>query len=420
MTPSLMTKPINDMDSGSIQGKVGSKPVRPKNSDQQEPFKIPSPENESQKSEKSRQTDDHKDEKKVDKSLPNDPVSDPSAQINPLAGSVPPPADPGTDKPDPLKSANPGDNLFMSADLKLPGGEATLSNQKAPSLIEEELQAAPGNQTAIGGQDKKNPMTFKLNEGNGKPGAIPAAMEPADKKDLSLLDKSISDLLIKGAVGVKSGDEKENSGNSMPEGSLSDQSGSAGSFSLIQLDKSPESAPSQSFSAIHKNEEGLNNPPVSTHDLFSEEKQILQQLTGWLTSHRSNELQSIRLNLSPETLGTIQIDLSVQNQQVKAELVASSAEVKELLEKHQDLLRNGLADNGLRVDQFTVRLEETAAYQAGGSMNFNNRFFQRESQPTSNLWSQNASVTTFTPITYPADATGKVSGHSQGGISIYI
>jgi flagellar hook-length control protein FliK len=436
MTTSLMTNLINDISSGSIQGNFGSKTLRSKNSDQEEHFRIPSPENQSQESQKSQktdssqgtsgkksdasQTDDNKDGTKVDLSLSNNPAADSSAQINSMVGSVPPPADPATDKPDPLKSAKPCNNLLMSADMKLLGNDVTLSNQKLPSLGAEELKTTPGNQFAIGDQGKTDTMTIKLNEVNGKTIAIPADMEPVDNKDQSLLDKSTSDLTIKGAVGEKSGNENESSGDSAPEGNLSDQSGSAGPLSLVPLNKPQEGALNQSFSAIHQNEGGLNSALLSNQDLPPDEEQVLRQLTGWLSSHRSNELQSIRLNLSPESLGTIQVDLSVQNQQVKADIVASSAQVKELLEKHQDLLRNGLADNGLRVDQFTVRLEGPASYQAEGSMNFNNRFFQRENQPTGHFLSHNAPVTTFTPNTSPVDLTGGVSGNSQGGISIYI
>ena len=87
-----------------------------------------------------------------------------------------------------------------------------------------------------------------------------------------------------------------------------------------------------------------------------DEKLLLHQIAEkWTVSHANNE-HSFRLQLEPETLGTLQIDISVHEERVVAEIVTKHPFVKELREGNQESLRGTLAEQGLKVDRFSVSL----------------------------------------------------------------
>lgn len=98
-----------------------------------------------------------------------------------------------------------------------------------------------------------------------------------------------------------------------------------------------------------------------TNDPFSpagmpEEKHLLRQISQkWTLSQLKNE-HSFRLQLEPEMLGELQIDISVHQKGIVAEIVTKHPFVKELLERNQELLRGTLAEQGMKVDRFSVSI----------------------------------------------------------------
>ncbi|MFI5303809.1 MAG: flagellar hook-length control protein FliK [Nitrospiria bacterium] len=435
MSQNLTTQLINENDSGSVRAISGTRSVRTSNSDQQEPFTIKPLKEDSQKTgpnqnsdslqklsgkkKDSIQTNVNENENKNNSYASNATPIQFLAQINPMAETVNSTTDPKIKNQDTLFVSN-SENSLIGTSLKIKGENESSFVQNAAVTIPDVSLTELGDKIEIENQDNKKPVSFNLNEGNGKPVSISATNGPGEMKEASLLDKFISDLPSQNSPEGKSGDGKEGSGNSTPEGSFSGQNGSAGTFLLGTTDKLQEKAANQSYSPVPQSEGTLYGSSLSTRDLSSEQKQILQQLTGYLASSARNDLQSVRINLSPETLGTIQIDISVQNQQVKADIVASTEQVKGLLESHQALLRNGLADNGLRVDQFTVRLEESASYQSSGHMNLHNHFFQGESQSQSHFYKNQDVAAAVIPYSAPDNGTGGVTKKIQDGISLYI
>jgi flagellar hook-length control protein FliK len=433
MSQNFTTQLINESDSVSMRAISGTKPVRTSNPDQQEPFTIKPLEEDSQKTGSSQNSDllqktsgKKKDsiQSNVNENENNSCASNATptqflAQINPMAATVIPLMDPKIKTQETLLFSDSENNLIGTS-LKIKGENESSFVHNAEVPTPDDSQTDLGDKMEIGNQDNKKPISFNLYEGNEKPDLISAANGQGDLKGASLLDKFISDLPGQISTEGKSGDGKETSGNSTPEGSYSGQNGSAGTFLLETSDRLQEKTANQFYSPVPRNEGTLDGSSLSTRDLSSEQKQILQQLTGYLASNARTDLQSVRINLSPETLGTIQIDISVQNQQVKADIVASTEQVKGLLESHQALLRNGLADNGLRVDQFTVRLEESASYQSSGNMNFHNHFFHGESQTPSHSYKNQDVAAAVTPYFAPDYGIGGVTKKVQEGISLYI
>lgn len=87
-----------------------------------------------------------------------------------------------------------------------------------------------------------------------------------------------------------------------------------------------------------------------------EERHLLHQISEkWSLSQLKNG-HSFRLQLEPKALGELQIDISVHQEGIVAEIVTKHPFVKELLEGNQELLRGTLAEQGLKVDRFSVSI----------------------------------------------------------------
>ena len=64
------------------------------------------------------------------------------------------------------------------------------------------------------------------------------------------------------------------------------------------------------------------------------------------------------LTLTPEHLGTVTIELRVDQQRVSASLGADTPAVRGWIAAHEQDLKAGLADLGLQLDEFVVRDED--------------------------------------------------------------
>jgi flagellar hook-length control protein FliK len=63
------------------------------------------------------------------------------------------------------------------------------------------------------------------------------------------------------------------------------------------------------------------------------------------------------MSLLPPQLGTLDLDVVVQNNRVKMVMMADSQEVKQLLQAGMDDLRNALQDKGFQIDRLEVLVQ---------------------------------------------------------------
>ncbi|PQD95863.1 hypothetical protein CYL18_08230 [Pradoshia eiseniae] len=68
-----------------------------------------------------------------------------------------------------------------------------------------------------------------------------------------------------------------------------------------------------------------------------------------------NGLQRLQIQLSPENLGTLQIELTKKDGQVLATIVSSTQQGKEILESHLHSLRMTLANQGIQMDRILLQ-----------------------------------------------------------------
>ncbi|SHJ81240.1 hook-length control protein FliK [Malonomonas rubra DSM 5091] len=87
------------------------------------------------------------------------------------------------------------------------------------------------------------------------------------------------------------------------------------------------------------------------------ESQIFDQVVTRFVGSQNGESGRMVLRLQPAELGSLKIELQVEGDRVRANLHAQSIQVQEVLERNLPQLRNALAEQGLKIDQFNVDVD---------------------------------------------------------------
>jgi flagellar hook-length control protein FliK len=95
--------------------------------------------------------------------------------------------------------------------------------------------------------------------------------------------------------------------------------------------------------------------------LPEEDQNVLRQVANSFVLQHTSKEEKISLKLEPESLGSLQIDIHLHNKEVKADIIASHPVVRDLLEKHQDLLRNTLSEYGLKFEKLSVTVSDSSS-----------------------------------------------------------
>jgi flagellar hook-length control protein FliK len=95
--------------------------------------------------------------------------------------------------------------------------------------------------------------------------------------------------------------------------------------------------------------------------LPEEDQNVLRQAANSFVLQHTSKEEKISLKLEPESLGSLQIDIHLHNKEVKADIIASHPVVRDLLEKHQDLLRNTLSEYGLKFEKLSVTVSDSSS-----------------------------------------------------------
>jgi flagellar hook-length control protein FliK len=92
-------------------------------------------------------------------------------------------------------------------------------------------------------------------------------------------------------------------------------------------------------------------------------EEIVQQIVGSAKLRLSNGQNEIRIQLKPEHLGQVRLNISTDQHQVMVKVVAELPVVKELLETNLPQLRSELQGQGLEIDKFDVSVGGDAETQ---------------------------------------------------------
>ncbi|MCF6265599.1 MAG: flagellar hook-length control protein FliK [Desulfuromusa sp.] len=88
------------------------------------------------------------------------------------------------------------------------------------------------------------------------------------------------------------------------------------------------------------------------------ESQIFDQVVTQLSGSVNGESGRMVLRLQPAELGSLRLELIVEGDRIKANLHAQNHQVQEVLERNLPQLRNALAAQGLKIDQFQVNTDQ--------------------------------------------------------------
>lgn len=91
------------------------------------------------------------------------------------------------------------------------------------------------------------------------------------------------------------------------------------------------------------------------------ESQIFDQVVTRLAGSFNGQSGRMVLRLHPAELGALKLDLKIEGDRVQANLQAQTQQVQEVLERNLPQLRSALAEQGLKVDQFQVNVEQRQA-----------------------------------------------------------
>lgn len=111
------------------------------------------------------------------------------------------------------------------------------------------------------------------------------------------------------------------------------------------------------------------------------ESQIFDQVVARFTSRFNGEPGKMVLRMQPAELGSLKIELMVEGDRVRANLQAQSLQVQEVLERNLPQLRSALAEQGLKIDQFQVDVNQDSSQQGQFEQLAQQQQQRRGSQP---------------------------------------
>lgn len=86
--------------------------------------------------------------------------------------------------------------------------------------------------------------------------------------------------------------------------------------------------------------------------------EIMSQIHTKLADFKSDETSKVTIILRPENLGKINLELITSKEGLSAMLTAENAQVKEILDKNLDGLKDSLGNQGVNVNNVTVKVAE--------------------------------------------------------------
>lgn len=132
------------------------------------------------------------------------------------------------------------------------------------------------------------------------------------------------------------------------------------------------------------NVQTLTTQAVQTPKELSQ-SDILSQINGQLDIKKLQEegITKVNIVLKPENLGKINLELVNSKEGLTAKMTTDNAQVKELLTKSLDSLKDSLSSQGVNINNVTVKIEETQK-QSNDMFSFDDRQPQGEQEGFSN------------------------------------
>ena len=179
--------------------------------------------------------------------------------------------------------------------------------------------------------------------------------------------------IFKEEVSFETGD-RDISEESNQEDAGFDLSEDTNNFS--QLFDNSNNTETQQFNDINTNISTLKAPEnikniVRNTAQIAAKSDIINQLSEKFSQLKDGTTTKVNVILQPENLGKVGVELVSRPNGVSARILADTQQVKELLDKNIDTLKNSLASQGVNVNNIVVKAVEGAQ---GSELNFTQNF----------------------------------------------
>jgi|GEM_PF-4327987 len=142
---------------------------------------------------------------------------------------------------------------------------------------------------------------------------------------------------------------------------------------------------------------------------------LIEQLSRVIRIYNGGNHQQIRIQLEPEELGKIKLDLRVKDGEVLARLTVENQGVKDYLEQNMTGLRNSLSRQGLNLEQFEIHTEDGFEPEYKEDMRGNQHSSQQQEQNSRNYQREGDFGFSLDEVEFPLELQGlednKLAGH---------
>jgi flagellar hook-length control protein FliK len=120
----------------------------------------------------------------------------------------------------------------------------------------------------------------------------------------------------------------------------------------------------------------INNSIVKTSSIDDNSLgQIINRVVSGIKENASADGSRVKITLSPPSLGTLEMDVTVRNNKVEVIIVANNKDVQQTLNTNLDHLKGSLQNQGLTIDRCDVLMQSN---REGYPQNFSQQAFYRD------------------------------------------
>jgi flagellar hook-length control protein FliK len=117
-----------------------------------------------------------------------------------------------------------------------------------------------------------------------------------------------------------------------------------------------------------------SSKPILPENLLARgatEAKIINQIANTMTIRTNGTQNEVHINLDPPSLGKVRMNITTSGDTVRATIVAENHAVKQVIETNFNQLRDAMADQGLKLDSFTVTVGGESENQNPSGESFN-------------------------------------------------
>jgi hypothetical protein len=122
----------------------------------------------------------------------------------------------------------------------------------------------------------------------------------------------------------------------------------------IESDKGADDLLSLNGQSSDKVSEGISTTKETSSLPKALETDVLSQIVKKAALNLKNGQTQVKIEIKPESLGHIRMQISTENHQVTAKIMAETPLVKEIIENNIHQLKTELQNHGLEIDKFDV------------------------------------------------------------------